>query len=209
MSLSASELTRLRAACDQLADGPDYRSDDFIENMMLTALDFQLRVEVVNKAMKHFFDTHGFRRARELTLLMAQYPDTRSGNTLLAKKLWNCNLWTRAKFLRALIGRFEERGVRGQRSLVHWLTRADFDRDIKGQIRTAEHSIGYTIYSWLRLRCGFDTVKPDLHVLKFVEHTIGRKVSPEEAVSALRKVAKLSRRKAHRLDSAIWHFQHG
>jgi hypothetical protein len=93
---------------------------------------------------------------------------------------------------------------------VDWLRQADFERDVKGQFRTAEHSIGITIFNWLALRSGGSTIEPDVHVLRFVETVIGRRPSPEETITALRKLANELGMKPFRLDSAIWHIQrHG
>ena len=78
---------------------------------------------------------------------------------------------------------------------------------MKGHFKTEEHNIGYTLFHWLQLRCGVDTVKPDVNVIKFVSSTVGRRVTAREAVAALEKIAKDSGREAYRLDSAIYHFQ--
>ena len=55
----------------------------------------------------------------------------------------------------------------------------------EGKIRTKEHSMGYAIFKWLQLRLGVNTVKPDVHVKKFVSNCIGRKAKDEETVEAV------------------------
>ena len=205
--LSPLELVRLRKACDKLDNGPDYRCKDYVANLLNTAIDFQMKSEVVNAAMEYFEETHGARTHRRLVSLIALHLNTKKGNLNLANLLWNNNHWSRAKFLRKIVEGFEERGVRGQKSLENWVKNADFETDVKGRFKTKEHSIGYTLFLWLQLRCGVNTVKPDVHIVNFVSKVFRRRVSPEEAVAGLKKVAKDSKRKAYRLDSAIWHFQ--
>jgi len=207
MSLSNKEMELLRKACDKLDDGPDYRCDHYVDNLINTVLDFQMKVETVDSAMKYFKNNHRVNSHRGLKALLSKYPNTKKGNTDLANFLWNNNHWSRSKFLRLLMDRFEKKGVKGQKSLERWVKNADFKKDVQGQFKTEEHSIGYTLFHWIRLRCGVDTVKPDVHILNFVSDVIGRKVAAKETVSALKRIAKESKRKAHRLDAAIWHYQ--
>jgi len=208
MALTPEEMVLLRKACDQLDDGPDYRCKDYVTNLLNMALDFRMRTKAVDTAVNYFNDTHGAKNHGRVKELLAMYPNTKEGNQSLAKFLWNNNHWTRAKFLRKIIECLEERGVKDQESLESWVMKADFKRDVKGQFRTEEHSIGYTLFQWLQLRCGVNTVKPDVHVTNFAINAVRRRVTPTEAVAALRKIAKDSSREANRLDSAIWHFQH-
>ena len=46
-SLSIGEMRRLYDACAHLEDGPDYRCNRFVENLMQTAIDFQQNAEKV------------------------------------------------------------------------------------------------------------------------------------------------------------------
>jgi hypothetical protein len=43
--------------------------------------------------------------------------------------------------------------------------------------------------------------------MNFISATIGRDVTQKEAVAGLLEVAKQTKRKAARLDAAIWHYQ--
>jgi hypothetical protein len=208
MPLTPDELTSLRQACDQLADGPSYRCEEYVTNLLNMALDFQMPSKAVDAATKYFNETHDAKTHDQVEALLARYPNTEEGNLSLAKFLWNYNLWSRAKFLREITKCLGERGIRDQESLARWVKEADFKRDVKGQFRTEKHSIGDVLFHWLQLRCGVDTVKADVHVRKFVGDAIGRPVTAAEAVSGLMTVAKDSGREPHRLDSAIWHFQH-
>jgi hypothetical protein len=209
MSLSTLELNQLRDACGRLGDGEDYRCDDYVENLLSTVLDFQLPYEPTTKnAIEYFYETRRdhLRTHSDLQAALAQFPNTKAGNMALAMFLWNKHLWTRAKFLRVIVNGFEKRGITDQESLRRWLTASDFHADIEGQFRIdypKNHSIGYAIYHWLLLRCGFDTIKPDKHIRDFIYASIGRKVPPPEAVAALTTIAAQLHRKPYSLDAAI------
>jgi hypothetical protein len=205
--LSSQEVQRLRSACSQLPKGPDYRDEDYVSNLLTTVLDFQLRVETVNAAIKHYEETHWdeIRNHVALKEFIAHFPDTKEGNIALANSLWSNNCWTRAKFLRQLVEYLESKHVCDKHSLRKWIEKADFNRDVRGRVRTQHHSIGVAIFEWLRLRVGIDTVKPDLHVRRFVEQAIGRRPSDEEVVEGLISIATALGRECYELDAAIWH----
>lgn len=205
--MNAKEYRALFRACHRLDDGPDYRMHNYALNLINTALDFMANVNTVNNAMCHYQQNIGYSSHRKLKNIVNQFPNTERGNKRLAQYLWSNNMWTRAEFLRELIHQFELRRIRGQKSLTQWLRNADFERDIRGQFRTEHHSIGLALFHWLCLRCGIDTIKPDVHVINFVSDAIGRQTSAEESVKALTKVAKEQDRRASLLDSAIWHYQ--
>ena len=202
-----AEYDALYEACLHLDDGPDYRISSYALNLINTALDFQSNVTTVNDAMAYYRENIRYNSHRGLQGVVNQFPNTKRGNQKLASYIWSNNMWTRAEFLRMLLNEFELRGIRGQKSLERWLQNADFKRDIKGQFKSRHHSMGIKIFHWLCLRCGIDTVAPDVWILKFVSNTIGRKALPEESVQALVSIAKAQRRKAYRLDAAIWNAQ--
>ena len=102
MTLTPDELTSLRKACDQLADGPDYRCKDYVANLLNMALDFQMSTKTVDAAMNYCNETHRAKTHEQVEALLAKYPNTKEGNQSLAKFLWNNNHWTRAKFLREI-----------------------------------------------------------------------------------------------------------
>ncbi|MEA2097867.1 MAG: hypothetical protein U9P70_02225 [Patescibacteria group bacterium] len=166
-----------------------------------------MKVSTVSSAMEHFEENHGYRTHKKLKEIIDEFPNTKNGNLRLANSLWGNNHWSRAKFLRKLLSEFESRGIKGQKSLKKWISEADFDSDIKGQLKTKEHSIGIALFQWLCLRLGVDTVKPDVHIVNFVSEAIERNVSQEEALDSLLEVAKQTNRKAALLDAAIWHHQ--
>ena len=205
--MNDAEYDALYEACMHLDDGPDYRISSYALNLINTALDFQSNVTTVNCAMAYYRENFGYNSHRGLKGVVNQFQNTTRGNKNLSSYIWSNNMWTRAEFLRVLLDEFESRGIRGQKSLKGWLSNADFKRDIKGQFRSRHHSMGIAIFHWLCLRCGIDTIKPDVWVLKFVRSTIGRNASPEESVQALVSIAKAQRRRAYRLDAAIWNAQ--
>jgi hypothetical protein len=114
-------MQELKTACSRLPDGPDYRKlkDDYVENLMLTVLDFQMRAEsTVNNSLNHFTKNHPkIDTDVALANLIKQFEDTEAGNRALAKSLWGNNHWTRANFLRVILNDFRERGVSDQKSL--------------------------------------------------------------------------------------------
>lgn len=205
--MNKREIQKLRTQCNKLEDGPDYRINDYVTNLLNTVLDFQMNVGTVSSAMEYYEDNHGYRTHKKLSEIIDDFPNTKNGNLKLANSLWGNNHWSRAKFLRKLISEFEARGIKGQQSLQKWITNADFETDIKGQFKTQEHSIGIALFQWLRLRLGVDTVKPDVHIINFVAEAVGRTVTQEEALESLLEVARQTERKAALLDAAIWHYQ--
>jgi hypothetical protein len=180
MALTHTEYSALVAACRELRSGPDYRCNDYVTNLINTVLDFQMHTEVVGRSIAFFHANHTIRSHRKLLSIVNHFPDTKSGNLRLAEHLWGYRHWTRAKFLREILAQFDSRGIRGQESLRRWFTNAEFDRDVKGNFKTKEHSIGIALFHWLQLRLGVDTVKPDVHILRFVSDAIGRKASRKE-----------------------------
>jgi len=207
MALSKSELSRLKKACSKLENGAHYRFYNYVENIMNTALDFQMKYEVARDAIDYFIDNHNINSHGKLKSFLEEYPNTKSGNIKLANLMWNNNHWTRAKFLRKLLECFEERGIKGQKSLEKWVRNADFETDVKGQFKTNEHSIGYALFHWLQIKCGVNTVKPDVHILNYVSRNVGRRVGQEEAVESIKVVAKKLKKKAYWIDAAIWNLE--
>ena len=119
-------------------------------------------------------------------------------------ELWNYHHWRRAQELRGLVAYFRERDVTDLASLRAWAegsTSKDFVGHIKG--------LGPTVYQWLVMRTGVETVKPDVHVLRFVSAAIGRPVNEAEAVQALEEVAGRLGISARVLDWSIWEYQRG
>ncbi len=51
------EMRQLEAACKRLDPGPDYGCNDYIENVLLTVPDFQMKVKTVGNALDYFKKT--------------------------------------------------------------------------------------------------------------------------------------------------------
>ncbi len=208
MSLTEEERRVLFDECRKLPEGKNYRTDDYVINLLATVLDFQMKGEVVDAAMGFYKENRRseLRTHKALAELVASFPNTKTGNMQLAKYLWNNNHWSRAEFLRELLRYFDRLKIRGSRTLSRWASSTEF-QEVKGKIKTKEHSVGYAIFKWLQLRLGVDTVKPDVHVKQFVSDCIGRKAKDEETVEAVEVIAKELQIPAFLLDAAIWEHQ--
>lgn len=64
--------------------------------------------------------------------------------------------------------------------------------------------IGFTTYQYLRMLCGSDTVKPDVHISRIIEDAIGKRLSPKDNVLIIEKISKQMDVSARSLDHAIW-----
>jgi hypothetical protein len=107
--------------------------------------------------------------------------------------------------LRRLIEFFNSIGVRGQRSLTRWAERAEYKADFEGKVR----GLGRAVFNSLVMRLGVDTVKPDVHVHRFAEATLGRRLSDEDTVDVVAGAARRLGMKASDLDWAIWEYSRG
>jgi hypothetical protein len=67
--------------------------------------------------------------------------------------------------------------------------------------------MAYTIYQWLIMRQGVETVKPDVHLMNFVKSIVHHSVTKDELVGVLEKVAKELGLKAYELDWKIWEYE--
>jgi len=92
--------------------------------------------------------------------------------------------------LRRLVQFFESNGITTQAALETWA-----------------RTLAYAAFKWLIMRLGVDTIKPDVHVLAFVETAIGKRLSDIEAVAILERVARDLEIPAAQLDARIWTYQ--
>jgi hypothetical protein len=205
--LNESELSRLEERCRQvpLTDN-EYVASDFVMALFETVLDYQNHVETIRKAGTHFKEHHWdeIRSLDDLDSVLDRYPDDDEGNRELATYLWGNRHWRRARELRGLVTYFRERRVTDLASLQAWAAESR-PGDFLGHIR----GLGEAVYRWLIMRAGVDTIKPDVHILRFVAATIGRTVTEAEAVVSLEEVAKRLGTNARPLDWSIWEFQRG
>jgi hypothetical protein len=183
----------------------NYLENDYVTNLLLTVLDYQLQGRIVEKAIAFFRENRRteIRTAGDLKGLLARYPDDQTGNTRLAQYLWGYKYWNRAHQLRELLAYFESIGVMSQEALRQWAGSSSFEGDFKGRIR----GLGFAVYQWLVMRQGVATIKPDVHVRRFVQSIIHRSPTDDELVEALEKVATRLGLKAYELDWRIWEYQ--
>ncbi len=118
--------------------------------------------------------------------------------------LWNNRLWTRIELLRRLLNFFESIAVTDQASLHAWVKTASFETDWKNRVK----GLGIAVFEWLKIRCGVDTIKPDIWVINFAKRVVGRKLSEQVLVDCFSNIAPLVGEKMTTLDVTIWFFEH-
>jgi hypothetical protein len=202
--LSSDEYTTLKAACRKLPPAREiYIYEDYIDNVLLTVLDFQMRTTAVVRAAEHYKANMRdcLRTHDDLKSLLQVYPDTKDGNLQLARLLWGYNLWTRVELLRRFVTFLESERITTSDTLRIWAHSKSYDQ-FAGQVK----GMGFAIYKWLVMRQGVETFKPDLWIHRFIADAIGRRVSDQDAVGALESVAKDLNMKAYELDWSIWEY---
>jgi hypothetical protein len=187
--------------------GAAYVEDDFVMNLLETVLDYMLDTKVVIKALEHFRANcwDEVRTIDDLEVLIARFPENREGNVALARHLWGYKFWTRAQQLRDLARYFRSRGIVDQEQLRRWAHNSTFERDFKGRVR----GLGPAVYQWLVMRQGVDTVKPDVHLRRFAEAAVGRRLTDHDVIELTTKVAVRLGIKAHELDWRVWEASRG
>jgi hypothetical protein len=205
---SDSDLQQLVSRCKSLPPAKgDYLVHDYVENLLLTVLDYQLQGVTIGRAME-YYRQHARTNVADfasLVNLLSTYPDDRDGNQAVAQYLWGYNYWNRVVLLRRFVAYFAQSGVTTQEQLKQWANESNFDRDFKGKVKGA----GYAIYQWLIMRQGIETIKPDLWIHRFVQDVLGYAVSDQMAVDLLERVAREMGVKAYELDWRIWENQSG
>lgn len=206
--ISEEDIDKLAAAARALPPSTSsYLEEDFVMNLLETVLDYMLKTEVVVRALERFRENR-WREARsleDLERLMARFPDDQAGNTALAQHLWGYNLWTRAQQLRDLARYFRSIGVLDQAQLKEWALTSTFKNDFEGRVR----GLGPAVYQWLVMRQGVDTVKPDVHVRRFAEAAVGRRLNDQDVIELTAKAAHRIGVKAFELDWRIWEMSRG
>jgi hypothetical protein len=175
---------------------------DFVTNLLITVVDFQMNTTAVIRAIGHFKDERWaeIRTMTDLESVVARFGDDQAGNTELAVYLWDYKLWTRAAMLRRLMEFFDSIGVRDQRALRKWAKKADYKTDFHARVK----GLGRAVFHSLVMRQGVDTVKPDVHVHRFAETAVGRRLSDTDTVEVVVGAARRLGMKASDLDWAIW-----
>jgi len=203
VALTKSERRRVARKCAGLAfPRGNYHDNYFVSNLVQTVLDYHMQAEVLDKAYDHFENNHwdNLQNDVQLERFLARFPDTKRGNYEGAKVLWGYRYGKRFRQLRHIHSYFRNIGVKDQASLRRWARQSSFEGDFKGKVK----GLAFAVYKWLQIRVGVETVKPDVHIKRFLKRTIGRKVADKEAVCILEQVACEIGWKAHKLDWAIW-----
>ena len=201
--INEDDVETLASAAGVLAPSTSvYLEEDFVMNLLETVLDYMLQTEVVVKALEHFRENrwNEVRKLDDLDQLMARFPEDQTGNTALAQHLWGYNFWTRAQQLRELARYFRRIGVVDQERLKQWALTSTFKNDFEGQVK----GLGPAVYQWLVMRQGVDTVKPDVHVRRFAEAAVGRKLNDQDVIELTTRAAARIGVKAFELDWRIW-----
>lgn len=205
-AVTEKEIDRITEACRSLPAGPwEHEETDYITNVLVTVLDLQMNTVTVERSLQHYRD-HRWDEIRTLDQLAAvldRYPDDKEGNLELARYLWGNNHWTRAGRLRPLAAFLAEDHLRTEDELRAWARRSDYQENFAGRVP----GLGPAAYQSLLMRLGVDTVKPDVHVHRFVEQVLGHPVNDAELITAVTEAARRLGRPARDLDGAIW--EHG
>ncbi|MFL5791281.1 MAG: hypothetical protein ACJ76A_07215 [Actinomycetota bacterium] len=205
MVLSDAELDALEHASSRIAlSSFEFVADDYIVALFDTVLDYQNQAAAIEKAEAHYRSDHfdEIRTLDDLEAVLERFPGDRDGNDELAQYLWGNHHWRRAQELRGLVRYFRERNVTTLRGLRTWATKSQ-QEDFVGHIK----GLGPAVYRSLAMRMGVDTVKPDVHVLRFVSGAIGRKATQAEAVDGLTEVATRLGVPARDLDWSVLEYQ--
>jgi hypothetical protein len=205
VSLDEDELAKLEAACRTVPIvARDEVATDFVVALLETVMDYQNSPTAVERAGAHFADHRSaeIRTLEELEHTPATFPPDKDGDDRLAMHLWGYYHWRRARELRGLVAYFRERDVTDLDELRSWAAVSRVE-DFAGTIK----SLGSTVYQGLVLRLGVDTVKPDVHLLRFVANAVGRPVGERETVDALEQVAVRLGMRPRTLDRSIWELQ--
>jgi len=178
-----------------------YLAEDVVLALLETVVDYQMQTLAVERAMQHFLRERAgeIRYMADLKACISRFADTEEGNVELAQYLWNYRLWTRVRQLRALVAYFDGLGISTIEELKEWARMTTF-KDFEGRVK----GLGPAVYRWLVMRLGVDTVKPDVHVVRFVSRAVGRPVSEAESVQGLEVAAKQLGVRANILDWSVW-----
>ncbi len=121
--------------------------------------------------------------------------------------IWNYNHPARVEILKRLINKCIEIKKKlkiddGLTALQVWgkqSTVRDYKNfNVKG--------FGFTTFQYLRLMCGADTTKPDIHLKRAVKDGTGENLNLEEVVQIVEETAKKLDVKARQLDYALWRY---
>lgn len=206
--VTTKELDKLVDACQPLQIGAwVYEQHDYMTNVLLTVLDLQMLNVVVERSIRHYWDHRqaNISTLEQLEELLAGFRDDKAGNTKIAQYLWGNSHWARVHWLRGFARFLADEDLRTQDALTKWAQRSEYERDFKGRVRY----LGPAAYRWLVMRLGVDTVKPDVHLRRFVERVVGHSVTDTELIRVVTETAHRLGESARELDAAIWEHERG
>ena len=203
-----ADVKRVAVAAKNLAPAASVTiEEDFVMNLLETVLDYQMHTTTVVRALEFFRANRWIdvRTLDDLDATLSSFADDRPGNEALAGYLWGNRHWRRAHELRGLARYFRSIGVVDQPTLKEWAHRSEFRRDFEGRVK----GLGRAVYQALLMRQGVDTVKPDVHVRRFAEAAVGRRLSDADVVEVVTRAARELEIEACELDWRIWEASRG
>lgn len=211
--LTEAEKAKLVAECRQLpAAKGNYLEDDSICNCMLAVLDFQMRGNIVGKAMEYFRQEAKTKLGMESLAALNAYLEQESSDDKAAMSLWRMHHWRRVGLLRGLVRIFLEYKVAkgftdDLRAIRDWAYHVDFEKDFQGRVRSGRWGLGFKVFKFTQQRLGVDTAVPDIWTTHFIERVTGKKLSDRCAVDILNEIADRMGTSRTLLDWAIWEYE--
>lgn len=122
-------------------------------------------------------------------------------------EIWNYNHPERVEILKRLANKFlqiktELKVTDDLATLKEWAKQSSATNYPKFGVR----GIGFVTYQYLRLMCGADTTKPDVHLKRAVKEGTGQKLPEAKVVQIVELTAKKINVKARQLDYALWRY---
>ena len=120
-------------------------------------------------------------------------------------KLWNYKHPERVEILKRLVNKYmqikkELKITDDLLVLKEWAKQSNIVDYPKFGVK----GIGFVTYQYLRLMCGADTTKPDVHLKRAVKEGTGKKLTEVKIVQIVEETAKGLNIKARQLDYALW-----
>ena len=198
--------SRLKAVSPDLYDGDSGDGDDplavkVIHSVISQGLTYEttVRPRLVN-FKKNRPDV---RSVRQLADLIASYTtplDFLTKEVNLSNRLKAGAIEGLAKYLCGIIDASPTDPE--EETLKQWAIRVEPD----GYKQLNIKGVKIATFQWLRMLLGADTSKPDVHVMNFINETIGKKLSEDKCVLVLEGVASYLEMSERDVDAAIWRF---
>ncbi len=120
-------------------------------------------------------------------------------------RIWKYNHLERVRILEDLVKKFlmiqKEFGIESElEALRKWGKESKPEDFVSFQVR----GIGFTTFQYLRILCGANTIKPDVHISRAVYDATGKKFPERKIVTILEQSADRLGVQASILDHAIW-----